>query len=230
MNIQLATTPASIATSYLQRVLEELVHLGDLGGDGKVDGAVTDLNDKATTDVRVDLQNIVSTFRPQYIPLDVLVHSQTYLRHNLELLALANVLALANSGLQLPDNLGVQSAGGGDGHLNLATGGAHEGTELLGDALEDGEAVVLGEGVEELLQGVVGDAGGLLELGDDLLLVLDGEGGRGEDLLQLSVLLEGALEVLHGARDGLERGGLGGRGVLCARTACQYPVSFYSPG
>jgi hypothetical protein len=59
VNIQLATTPvASIATSspYLQRVLEELVHLGDLGRDGKVDGAVTNLNNEAATDLRVDLR------------------------------------------------------------------------------------------------------------------------------------------------------------------------------
>jgi hypothetical protein len=58
VNIQLATTPvASIATSspYLQRVLEELVHLGDLGRDGKVNGAVADLNNEAATDLRVDL-------------------------------------------------------------------------------------------------------------------------------------------------------------------------------
>jgi hypothetical protein len=59
VNIQLATTPvASIATSspYLQRVLEELVHLGDLGRDGKINGTVADLNNKAATDLRVDLR------------------------------------------------------------------------------------------------------------------------------------------------------------------------------
>lgn len=57
----------SYITPYLQRVLEELVHLGDLGRDGKVDGAVTNLNNEATTDLRVDLRAIVSkktTFSP----------------------------------------------------------------------------------------------------------------------------------------------------------------------
>lgn len=154
--------------------------------------------------------------------------SKTYLGHNLQLLALANVLALANSGLQLLDDLGVERAGGGDGHLDLTAGGAHEGGELLADALEDAEAVVLGQGLEELLEGLVGDAGGLLELADDLLLVLDGEGGRGQDLLQLRVLLEGGLQVLHGAGDGLEGGGLGGRGVLWfARNMLVSPVCLY---
>ena len=45
----------SYITPYLQRVLEELVHLGDLGRDGKVDGAVADLDNEAATDLRVDL-------------------------------------------------------------------------------------------------------------------------------------------------------------------------------
>jgi hypothetical protein len=46
----------SYITPYLQRVLEELVHLGDLGRDGKVDGTVADLNNETTTDLRVDLR------------------------------------------------------------------------------------------------------------------------------------------------------------------------------
>ena len=41
--------------SHLQAISQELVHLGNLGGDGKVDGTVTDLNDEATHDVAVDL-------------------------------------------------------------------------------------------------------------------------------------------------------------------------------
>jgi hypothetical protein len=141
----------------------------------------------------------------------------TYLRHNLQLLALANKRALADSVLQLPNDLSVQRAGGGDGHLNLAAGGGHEGAELLADALKDCETVVGGQGLEELLDGLVGAAGGLLELGDDLLLVLDGERGRGQDLLQASVLLESGSEVLHGLGDGIEGGGLGGCGVLLVR-------------
>lgn len=138
----------------------------------------------------------------------------TYLGHNLKLLALTNELALADGVLQLPHNLGVKSAGGGDGHLDLTAGGGHEGAELLADALKDGKTVVGGQGLEELLDGFVGAAAGLLELGDDLLLVLDGEGRGREDVLQLGVLLEGGVEVLHGLGDGIERRGLGGRGVL----------------
>ena len=138
----------------------------------------------------------------------------TYLRHNLQLLALANKRALADSGLQLPDDLSVKRAGGGDGHLDLAAGGRHEGAELLADALKDGETVVGGQGLEELLDGLVGAAGGLLELGDDLLLVLGGESRGGQDGLEAGVLLEGGLEVLHGLGDGIEGGGLGGCGVL----------------
>lgn len=40
---------------FLQAVGEELVHLGDAGGDAEVDGAVADFDDKAADDVRVDL-------------------------------------------------------------------------------------------------------------------------------------------------------------------------------
>ena len=138
----------------------------------------------------------------------------TYLGHNLQLLALTNKRALADSVLQLPDDLSVKRAGGGDGHLDLAAGGGHEGAELLADALEDGKTVVGGQGLEELLDGLVGAAGGLLELGDDLLLVLGGESRGGQDGLEAGVLLEGGLEVLHGLGDGIEGGGLGGCGVL----------------
>ena len=39
----------------LQAVGKELVQLGDLGGDGEIDGAVADLDDEAAQDLRVDL-------------------------------------------------------------------------------------------------------------------------------------------------------------------------------
>lgn len=45
-----------IVVKYLQSVSEELVHLGDLGGNAEVNGAVTNLDDKSTTDVGVDLR------------------------------------------------------------------------------------------------------------------------------------------------------------------------------
>lgn len=40
---------------YLQSILEQLVHLGHLGRDGQVDGAVANLNDESATDLGVDL-------------------------------------------------------------------------------------------------------------------------------------------------------------------------------
>lgn len=45
--------------TVLQSVGKELVELGDLGGDAKVNGTVADLNNEATDDLGVDL-NIVS--------------------------------------------------------------------------------------------------------------------------------------------------------------------------
>lgn len=40
---------------HLQSIGQKLVHLGDLGGDAEVDGAVTDLDDEAANQVGVDL-------------------------------------------------------------------------------------------------------------------------------------------------------------------------------
>jgi hypothetical protein len=40
---------------YLQSILEQLVHLGHLGRDGQIDGAVGNLDDEAALDLRVDL-------------------------------------------------------------------------------------------------------------------------------------------------------------------------------
>jgi hypothetical protein len=61
---------------YLQSILEQLVHLGHLGGDGQVNGAVADLDDEATTDIGVDLGN------------------------DIEFGALGNVLRFADGGLE----------------------------------------------------------------------------------------------------------------------------------
>lgn len=43
------------AILHLQSISESLVHLGDLGRDAQVDGAVTDLDDEATDKVGVNL-------------------------------------------------------------------------------------------------------------------------------------------------------------------------------
>lgn len=46
----------SMAILHLQSIGKSLVHLGDLGGDAKVDGAVTDLNNESTNKVGVNLR------------------------------------------------------------------------------------------------------------------------------------------------------------------------------
>lgn len=106
--------------------------------------------------------------------------------------------------------------GAGNVELDLAAVGAHELGEVLGDGLEQAEPVVLGEGLEEVLDDafLVLAADQLLQLGDDLLLVALGEGRGGENLGELRVLLEDVVQVLEGLGDGLEGGGLGGSGVL----------------
>lgn len=55
-NLRYIPSPSrSLYTTYLQSVGEQLVHAGHLGGDGKVDGTVANLDNKTTTDIRVDL-------------------------------------------------------------------------------------------------------------------------------------------------------------------------------
>jgi hypothetical protein len=141
----------------------------------------------------------------------------SYLRHHLQPLALTNILALAHSILQLLNNLLVQRLRARDDEFHLTPRGAHQSTELLHHALQHAQAVVLGQRRQEVLQGVVLvlDVGALLQLGDDLLLVRLGEGGRAEDALQAGVALEGVAQVLEGAGDGVEGTLLGGGGVLC---------------
>ena len=106
----------------------------------------------------------------------------------------------------------------GDGQLNLTTGGAHEGTELLGNTLKLVESVVLGQSLEEVLDGVVLvlDVEGLLDLGNDLLLVGLAEGGGIKDGLELGVSLEGGSEVLETLGGGIQRLGLDSGGVESA--------------
>jgi hypothetical protein len=47
-----------IVVEYLQSVSEELVHLGDLGCDTEVDGAVANLDNESTTNLGVDLSQL----------------------------------------------------------------------------------------------------------------------------------------------------------------------------
>jgi hypothetical protein len=103
----------------------------------------------------------------------------------------------------------------GNVQLNLATVGAHQSTELLADTLKGGEAVVLGQSLEEVLDnlGLVG-TGNLLELLDDLLLIGNGQGRSAEDGDQLGVGLQGLAEGSDGLGGLVEGSGLGGSSVL----------------
>jgi hypothetical protein len=104
---------------------------------------------------------------------------------------------------------------GGDVEVDLAAVSAHEGSELLADTLEGAETVVLGKGLEEVLDdtGLVG-TGDLGELGDDGLLVGVGQGGGAEDGGQLLVGLEGLAEAGDATGSLVEGGRLGGGSVL----------------
>jgi hypothetical protein len=174
----------------LQGVGEELVHLGDAGGDTEVDGAVTDLDDEAADNLGLDLVG------------------------DLELLALADVGGLGDGALKAVESLVVEGLGADDLHLDLAAGGGHDLGKLLADALEEAEAVVLGESGEEVLDGGGAGAGLLLELGNDGGLVLGAQGRGRKDSGQLGVLLDDGGEAGEGLGGGVEARGLDGRGVL----------------
>lgn len=199
----------------LQSISEELVHLGDARRNAQVDGAVADLDDKSADNVRVDFVG------------------------DLELLALADVLGLGDGGLEAGQRLVVEGLcvtfaasastagtdgewgkgrktylGAGDLELDLAAGGAHDGAKLLADALQETQAVVLGERAEEVLDRLAAGAGLLGQLGDNGGLVLGGEGGSGQDLRQLGVLLDNGVEVAEGLGRGIEGRGFGGGSVL----------------
>lgn len=92
---------------------------------------------------------------------------------------------------------------------------AHQSSELLADTVEGTETVVLGKGLEEVLDdtGLVG-TGDLGELLDDGLLVSVAESGGTEDVDELLVGLEGLAESGDGAGSLVESRRLGGGSVL----------------
>lgn len=157
---------------------------------------------------------------------------ETYGVGDLKLLALANVGGLGDGGLEPVEGLVVEGLehyvstvssiygaeethlGRGDDELDLALGGADDLAELFADALEEAEAVVLGEGGEEVADGFAGGAGLLLELGNNGRLVLGAQGGGGQDGGQLGVLGDEGVELGEGLGCGVERGRLDGGGVL----------------
>lgn len=76
--------PSTNIGNSLQSVAEELVHLRNLGRHGEVDCAVANLDDKSANDIGVDLVG------------------------QLDLLSLADVLRLRDSGLQAGQGAAVQ--------------------------------------------------------------------------------------------------------------------------
>ena len=102
----------------------------------------------------------------------------------------------------------------GNHHLDLTAGGAHELGELGADAGKEAQAVVVGEGREEVLDGLAAGAGVLLQLGDDGALVGDGQSRGLEDGDQLGVLLHQVAEGGEALGGGLEGRGLDGGRVL----------------
>lgn len=104
--------------------------------------------------------------------------------------------------------------GAGDGDLDLAAGGRDDGGELVADAGQETQSVVLGEGLEEVLDGLVAGASLLAELLNDGLLVGLGQSRGREDGGQLGVLLEEGAEVGEGSGRGIEARGLDGGSVL----------------
>lgn len=55
--------PPNNSILHLQSIGQSLVHLGHLGGDAEVDGAVANLDDEAANQVRVDLGVLLDTIR-----------------------------------------------------------------------------------------------------------------------------------------------------------------------
>lgn len=93
----------------LQRVGEELVHLGDLGRHAEVDGAVANLHDEAANNVRVDLERCenLSCQEQSHCPRWA-EETMTYLVGDLELLALADVGGLGDGRLEPVKGLVVE--------------------------------------------------------------------------------------------------------------------------
>ena len=153
-----------------------------------------------------------------------------YFVGDLELLALADVGGLADGVLELRECLVVEGLQGkcqqkqpifplyasdmfrsfaylsaGDSHLNLTTGSRHDLAKLLADALEEAQSVVLGKGLEEVLDGRAAGAGLLGELGDNGRLVLGAQRGSGQDGSKLVVLFDNGAEAGEGLGGGIER-------------------------
>lgn len=102
--------------------------------------------------------------------------------------------------------------GGGDGDLDLTAVGAHQRTVGVDDLDGVVETTVLGQGIKEVLGQVVVLAGSE-QLLDTSLLLDTVDGGVLEELTELDVLLDNALDSLQVSLDGIQSLLLGGSGV-----------------
>lgn len=170
-------------------VSKELVELNDSSGNRKVDGSVTNLNNKTTKDIRVDLVS------------------------DLELLAAANKGRFSDGALETVDSLGVERGGGGDGSFHNSLGSVGQSLKLVSDGWEKRQSVVLSKDVKEVGDGLVGLGRGRKGFDDSLLV--DGRKGRvAQDLNKLLVLAQDGLEASEGRLGSREGGGLDRGGVL----------------
>ena len=102
----------------------------------------------------------------------------------------------------------------GNSELDLTTGGRDDGRELLNNTGDEAQSVVLGEGGEEVLNGLVLGVDLLCELINDSLLVGLGEGRGVQDGGELGVLLEESAELVEGIGSSIDAGRLDGGSVL----------------
>lgn len=153
------------------------------------------------------------------------IQGGTHVGDDLELLALA-VLGLRNSLFETRDALAVEFLSRSDVQVELAAVSTHQGAELLADVLEDAQAVVLGQGGEEVLEGValVATARELLQLGDDFLLVGACQGRCPDDRCQLAVRLERLAEDSQGTGNLVQRRGLDRCRVLFLFVSISLPL------
>lgn len=90
-------------------------------------------------------------------------------------------------------------SGTSDVELNLALVRTHQDGELVAHTRKNAQPVVLGQSRKEVLDRIalVLHAHGLLQLGDDLLLVADAECWGVENAIKSCILLEGVVEILE---------------------------------
>lgn len=122
-----------------------------------------------------------------------------------------HVCSLPNKYIDVNENE-IVYLGGGDGDLDLTAVGAHQGTVGVNDLDGIVETTVLGQGIEEVLGQVVVLAGSEQLLNTSLLLDTV-DGGVLEELTELGVLLDNALDSLQVGLDGIQSLLLGGSGV-----------------